>query len=100
MIKILPPPTSSTTAVAAPNRPGPIATQGSLEVTLDSTRSRKVLKISVICPDEQVVEDLDQILSDRDDVVIQHAFTGNPGQIELDRHLHLHSPQAILVSSG
>ena len=59
-----------------------------------------MFKISVICPDEEVVEDLDQIMSDRNDVAIQHAFTANPGQIELDRHLHFHSPQAILVSSG
>ncbi len=47
-----------------------------------------------------MVEDLDQILCDRKDVAIRHAFTRNPGHIELDRHLHLHSPQAILVSSG
>jgi Flp pilus assembly CpaE family ATPase len=99
MINTLQPRTSSTAAVAAPNRPGPIATQGSSGVTLEPSH-RNALKISVICADEQVVEDLDQILSDRNDVAIQHAFTGNPGHVELDRYLHFHSPQAILVSCG
>ena len=88
-----------TTAVAAPNKAGPIAAQRSSAITSISTRDRKALKISVICPDQRVVEQLGQILSDRNDIALQHAFTGNPGPIELDRHLHLHSPQAILFSS-
>jgi Flp pilus assembly CpaE family ATPase len=84
---------STTTALAAPNKPGPTG------ITSSSTRRKRLLKILVICPDEQVIEQLDQILADRDDVALQHIFKENPKPIELDRHLHLHSPQAILVSS-
>ena len=58
-----------------------------------------MLKISVICQDEQVVEELVQILSDRNDVAIPHVFARIPRQAELDRHLQLHSPQAILIST-
>jgi pilus assembly protein CpaE len=46
-----------------------------------------------------VVEELVQILSDRTDVAIRRAFTRKPEQAELDRHLQLRSPQAILVST-
>jgi Flp pilus assembly CpaE family ATPase len=59
-----------------------------------------MLKILVLCPDERVVEELDLILSDRDDVAVRRAFTETPGQIELDRYLRFQSPGAILVSSG
>jgi pilus assembly protein CpaE len=58
-----------------------------------------MLKISVFCPDEGVVEELDHILSDRGDVAIRRAFTEIPGQTELDRYLRVKSPNAILVSS-
>ncbi len=58
-----------------------------------------MFKISVICPEEQVVEDLAQVLADRNDVAVRHAFVGNPGKVELDRHLHFHAPHALFVSS-
>jgi pilus assembly protein CpaE len=82
------------TTAAVANRPGPTAVQ----YLLAEAPTRKVLKISVICPDEQVVRKLGQILSERNDVAIQHAFAANPGQVQLDRHIHFHSPQAILVA--
>lgn len=94
-IKTLQPKIDSAAAVVAPNRPGPIATQRSSA----AASGREVFKISVICQDEQAVEELVEILSDRNDVAIQHVFARNPGQTELDRHLQLHSPQAILIST-
>jgi Flp pilus assembly CpaE family ATPase len=100
VITILRPRISDTTALATPNRPGPIATPISAGTVSKSIRGLNLFKISVICPDEQVVEDLDHILRDRDDVAIHHAFTRNPRQIELDRHLQFHSPQALLVASN
>ena len=94
-IKTLQPRIDSTTAVLALDRPEPIAIPHSSA----TTSSKKVLKISLICPDEQVVDELVQILSDREDVAIQHVSTRNPGQAELDRYLQLHLPQAILIST-
>ena len=47
-----------------------------------------------------MVEELNRILSGRNDVAIEHAFLRYPGQVEFDRYLHFHSPQAILVWSA
>ncbi len=58
-----------------------------------------MLKLSVIGSNEQTVGELDHILGGRNGVTIQHAFAGNPGRRELDRHLHFHSPNAVLISS-